>query len=72
MQIKRRVVVSKANKQSTRTKNSGLFASLHFSPLFLACYLGVEAVELLFLKKISPFYGFQMHYLMLLKRLELI
>jgi hypothetical protein len=24
--------------KSTRTKNSGLFASLHFSPLFLACY----------------------------------
>jgi uncharacterized protein YlxP (DUF503 family) len=24
------------------TKNSGLFAPLHFSPLFLACYLGVK------------------------------
>jgi hypothetical protein len=29
------------NKQINRTKNSGLFAPLHFSPLFLACYLGV-------------------------------
>jgi hypothetical protein len=29
------------NKQINRTKNSGLFASLHFSPLFLAHYLGV-------------------------------
>jgi hypothetical protein len=28
--------------KSTRTKNSGLFAPLHFSPLFLACYLGVR------------------------------
>jgi hypothetical protein len=29
-------------RKSTRTKNSGLFAPLHFSPLFLACYLGVR------------------------------
>jgi hypothetical protein len=30
------IVLRYANKQFNRTKNSGLFASLHFSPQFLA------------------------------------
>lgn len=43
----------KLTRKSTRTENSGLFASLHLSPLFIVCYFGVSSQDGSFFVKIT-------------------
>jgi len=66
-------LVFSPNKVVIAVKKVGFArASQNFSQLFLVGYNDVEAIGFLFIKRNSLFYSVQMHYLILLKRLELI
>ncbi|KPH91943.1 hypothetical protein AMS58_20995 [Pseudoalteromonas porphyrae] len=60
-------MLKKHNKRINVWTNKAWLGSCltNYSQALLAGYAGVVAVELLFFKKNSLFYGFQMHYLML-------